>query len=50
MFEIVSAVTGKDEKQVDKLRFILVQLDYKHQIDLWHSKGIPVKDHLYAVA
>jgi len=39
--------TGKDETQVEKLRSILAQLEYKHQVDLWHSKGVPFKDHLY---
>jgi len=47
MFEMVFTVADKDEMQVDKLRSILAQLEYKHQIDLWHSKGIPFKDHLY---
>ena len=38
---------GKDESLLDKLRSILAQLEYKHQIDHWHSKGVPFKDHLY---
>ena len=47
MLEMVFTVAGKDETQVDKLRSILAQLEYKHQIDMWHSKGIPFKDYLY---
>ena len=38
---------GKDESLLDKLRSILAQLEYKHQIHHWHSKGVPFKDHLY---
>ena len=41
------SLLGKDESLLDKLRSILAQLKYKYQIDLWHSKGVPFKDHLY---
>jgi len=38
---------GRDKTQLEKWRSILAQLEYKHQIGLWHSKGILFKDHLY---
>ena len=44
--EILFSV-GKDETKVDKLRSIMAQLEYKHQIDLFSSKGIPFKEHMY---
>lgn len=31
----------------EKLRSILAQLDYHHQVNTWHDKGVPFKDHLY---
>jgi len=40
-------IPGKDESKVEKLQSILAQLEYKHQINLWNSKGIPFKHHLY---
>ncbi|XP_065887166.1 uncharacterized protein [Dysidea avara] len=46
-YNVHTWIQGKDETQVDKLRSILAQLEYKHQIDMWHSKGIPFKDYLY---
>ena len=38
---------GKDETKVEKLRSIKSQLEYKYEINLWQSKGVPFKDHLY---
>ena len=38
---------GKDENKVEKLHSILAQLECKHQINHWNSKGVPFKDHLY---
>ena len=38
---------GKDKSKVEKLRSILAQLEYKYQINLWQSKGVPFKNHLY---
>ena len=32
---------------MEKLRSVLVQLEYKYQVDYWHAQGIPFKDHLY---
>ena len=39
--------TGKDETKAEKLRSILAQLEYRHQINSWQMKGVPFKDHLY---
>ena len=38
---------GKDETRVEKLRSILAQIEYRHQINLWCSKGVPFNKHLY---
>ena len=38
---------GKDESTLDKLRSIVAQLEYKHQVNTWHAKGVPFKKHLY---
>lgn len=38
---------GKDETTTEKLRSLLAQLEYKYQVNLYHSKWIPFKDHLY---
>jgi len=38
---------GKDKTMTEKLKSILVQLEYSHLVNLWHSKGVPFKDHLY---
>jgi len=38
---------GKDETMVEKLKSILAQLEYKYQVDLWQSKDVPFRDHLY---
>ncbi|XP_065911420.1 uncharacterized protein [Dysidea avara] len=40
-------IEGKDETKAEKLKSILAQLEYKHQVDLWKSKGVPFKEHLY---
>ena len=39
--------SGKDETRVEKFRSVLAQLEYRYQVNDWHSKGIPFKDHLY---
>lgn len=38
--------TGKQESKLEKLKSILAQLEYKHQVMLWVSKGVP-NNHLY---
>ena len=45
----VLVYVGKDESKVEKLRSILAQLEYKYEINLWQSKGVPFKDYLYYV-
>lgn len=37
----------KTESRTDMLRSILAQLDFTYQVNLWQSKGVPFKDHLY---
>ena len=37
----------KDETTPEKLRSILAQLDYQYQVNTWHARGVPFKDHLY---
>ena len=32
---------------MEKLRSILAQLEYKHQVMSWVSKGVPFNKHLY---
>ena len=38
---------GKDEIRIEKFRSVLAHLEYTHQVNDWHSKGVPFKDHLY---
>ena len=38
---------GKDETRAEKLRSILAQLEFHHQINTWQLKGVPFRDHLY---
>ena len=38
---------SKDETTVEKLRSIMVQLEYTYQINSWHAKGVPFKHHVY---
>ena len=38
---------GKDEIRIEKFLSVLAQLEYTHQVNDWHSKGVPFKDHLY---
>ena len=40
-------LVGKDETKVDKLRSITAQWEYKHQIDIFSSKGIPFNKYMY---
>ncbi|XP_065889311.1 uncharacterized protein [Dysidea avara] len=46
-YEIHIWIEGKDETKAEKLRSILAQLEYQYQVNLFHSKGIPFKNHLY---
>ena len=44
---IYTCIIGKDETEPEKLRSILAQLDYRHQVNYWHAQGVPFKNHLY---
>ena len=37
---------GQEDITVEKLRSILAQLEYKHQIEYWEMKEIPFKSHI----
>ena len=39
--------TGKQETKLEKLKSILAQFEYKHQVMFWVSKGVPFDTHLY---
>ena len=34
-------VIGQEETTLDKLRSILGQLEYKHQVEYWEKNGVP---------
>lgn len=40
---------GRDETELEKLRSILVQMEYQYQVMInnWHAHSVPFKDHLY---
>ena len=38
---------GEKEDLNDKLRSILSQLEFVHQVTLWEEKGVPFKKHFY---
>ena len=40
-------VIGADETKGDKLRLILAQLDYSHQVIAWDDGGVPFRSHIY---
>ena len=44
---IYTCIIGKDETEPEKLRSILAQLDYHHQVNYWHAQAVPFKNHLY---
>ena len=37
----------KDETKADKLRSILAQLEYKHQVTTWNEHGVPFCTYMY---
>ena len=41
---------GKDKTRIEKFCSLLAQLEYVHQVNDWHSKGVPLKDHVYVPA
>jgi len=38
---------GKEETTVEQVRSIMAQLEYTYQINIWHTKGVPFKHHVY---
>lgn len=42
-----SSILGKEETFLKKLRSILAQLEYAHQIHQWTSKGVPFDTYFY---
>ena len=40
-------VAGEKETPSDKLRSILAQLEYKHEVRTWNSKGVPFQSFTY---
>ena len=38
---------GRDETELEKLRSILIQMEYQYQVNNWHAHGVPFKDHLH---
>ena len=47
LFKQIMCTLGKKETTVEKLRSIMAQLEYSHQINAWHVKGVPFKYHVY---
>ena len=39
--------TGEEETFDDKIRSILAQLEFSHEVKVWDSKGVPFCSHLY---
>ena len=42
-----SSIIGKEETFLEKLRSILAQLEYAHQIRQWTSNGVPFDAYFY---
>lgn len=40
-------IAGREENEADKLRSILSQMEYKHQVCYWDQQGVPFKSHIY---
>ena len=47
LFSISYTPTGKEETKDNKLRSIVAQMEYRHQIHQWVEKGVPFSTHLY---
>lgn len=43
---VSNSCTGQKETDLEKLRSILAQLEYKYQIETWEKKGVPFKSHI----
>ena len=40
-------IAGEEEDDVDILRSILAQLEYRHQVCSWDEKGVPFRTFMY---
>ena len=43
----LTSIIGKDETLLEKFCSILVQLEYKYQVDAWNDQGVLFKERLY---
>ena len=47
LFILPFCILGKTEGKLEMVRSILAQLEYRYQILLWTSKGVPFRWHVY---